>query len=61
MKPSITSLKKTEEKEPETEKKRRPFSLWRQAIIYYILMMILFIYFILANLSSAPKYIYTQY
>ncbi len=28
---------------------------------FYILMMILYLYFMLANLSSAPKFVYTQF
>ncbi len=28
---------------------------------YYLLMMILFLYFMTANLSSAPKFVYTQF
>lgn len=28
---------------------------------YYILMMILYLYFMLANLSTAPKFVYTQF
>ena len=32
-----------------------------QVLAYYGLMMILYIYFMMANLSSAPKFVYTQF
>lgn len=32
-----------------------------QVFGYYALMMILYLYFMLANLSSAPKFVYTQF
>jgi hypothetical protein len=28
---------------------------------FYVLMMTLFLYFMLANLSTAPKFVYTQF
>ncbi|MDY3249688.1 MAG: hypothetical protein SOX32_04990 [Candidatus Choladocola sp.] len=28
---------------------------------YYLLLMILYLYFMMANLSSAPKFVYTQF
>lgn len=28
---------------------------------YYLLMLLLFLYFMTANLSSAPKFVYTQF
>lgn len=28
---------------------------------FYLLMMVLFLYFMLANLSTAPKFVYTQF
>lgn len=28
---------------------------------YYLLMLVLFLYFMTANLSSAPKFVYTQF
>ena len=37
--------------------------LWfmAQVLGFYGLMLALFLYFMLANLSSAPKYVYTQF
>ncbi|MDO4298762.1 MAG: hypothetical protein Q4C59_09875 [Lachnospiraceae bacterium] len=28
---------------------------------FYFLMMVLFLYFMMANLSTAPKFVYTQF
>lgn len=28
---------------------------------YYLLLLILYLYFLLANLSTAPKFVYTQF
>jgi hypothetical protein len=32
-----------------------------QVLGYYALLMILYLYFMLANLSTAPKFVYTQF
>ena len=52
-----TEKKNTDSK----EEKRRPGKLLVQIAIYYGLMMTLYLYFMLANLSSSPKYVYTQF
>ena len=28
---------------------------------FYVLLMVLFLYFMMANLSSAPKFVYSQF
>lgn len=32
-----------------------------QVLGYYLLMMVLYLYFMMANLSTAPKFVYTQF
>jgi hypothetical protein len=34
---------------------------WVRVAGYYLLMMILYLYFMLANLSTAPKFVYTAF
>lgn len=41
------------------ERPRLQFAL--QTLGFYALMMILFLYFMSANLSSAPKFVYSQF
>ena len=48
---------KKEEKAPEKGKK----TFWRSFLLYYGLMLALYLYFMLANLSMAPKFVYTQF
>lgn len=32
-----------------------------QTLGFYVLLMVLFLYFMTANLSSAPKFVYSQF
>ncbi len=34
---------------------------WMRAAAFYALMMILYLYYMMGNLSSAPKFVYTQF
>ena len=36
-------------------------AFWGRTAGFYLLMMVLFLYFMLANLSTAPKFVYTQF
>ncbi|MCI8317138.1 MAG: hypothetical protein HFG96_01225 [Lachnospiraceae bacterium] len=53
MKAFINSIKKIK------ERPRLQF-LW-SVCGFYVLMMTLYLYFMLANLSSAPKFVYAQF
>ena len=41
------------------KKERRQF--WKYFLVFYALMMVLYLYFMLGNLSMAPKFVYTQF
>ena len=41
------------------KKERRQF--WKYFLIFYGLMLVLYLYFMLGNLSMAPKFVYTQF
>lgn len=43
------------------EKAHPKLSFWGRVAGFYLLMMVLFLYFMLANLSTAPKFVYTQF
>lgn len=43
------------------EEKHPRLAFWGRTAGFYILMMVLFLYFMLANLSTAPKFVYTQF
>ena len=43
------------EKPTEPKKKR---SFWKQVLVFFALLMALYLYVILANLSTAPQFIY---
>jgi hypothetical protein len=43
------------------DEKHPKLSFWGRVAGFYFLMMVLFLYFMLANLSSAPKFVYTQF
>ena len=47
------------EEEKTVGKSRRSF--WKSFFFYYGLMLALYLYFMLANLSMAPKFVYTQF
>ena len=64
MKQSVDSPAKKQPEEQETEKSVEKKSFSRTALyagIFYLLMMALYVYFMLANLSSSPKFVYTQF
>lgn len=45
-------------------KKMKTGKLWaygKYVILFYVLMMVIYGYFMLANLSTAPKFIYAQF
>ena len=46
------------EKRTEQEKKR---SFWKQVLLFFVLLLALYLYVVLANLSTAPQFIYTQF
>lgn len=43
------------------EEKHPKLSFWGRVAGFYFLMLVLFLYFMLANLSTAPKFVYTQF
>ncbi|MDD6615499.1 MAG: hypothetical protein PUF13_05265 [Lachnospiraceae bacterium] len=43
------------------EQKHPRLAFWGRTAGFYLLMMVLFLYFMLANLSTAPKFVYTQF
>ena len=43
------------------EKKKRRKGFWKAFLLYYGLMVLLYLYFMCASLSMAPKYVYTQF
>lgn len=43
------------------EQKHPGLAFWGRTAGFYLLMMALFLYFMLANLSTAPKFVYTQF
>lgn len=45
----------------EYKEKHPRLAFFSQVLGYYLLMMILYLYFMLANLSDAPKFVYTQF
>lgn len=45
----------------ENKKKEKKSSFWKYFLLYYGLMMALYLYFMLGNLSMAPKFVYTQF
>lgn len=43
------------------EERHPRLAFWGRTAGFYFLMMALFLYFMLANLSTAPKFVYTQF
>lgn len=44
-----------------TLRKSNKFRFIRTVVLFYLLMMVLYGYFMFANLSTAPKFIYAQF
>ncbi len=42
-------------------KQTKHFEFIAWTVIFFVLMMILYLYLIHANLSTAPKFVYTQF
>lgn len=66
MKASINSTKKHEtakriEKLKHLDDMHPRLAFAARTAGFYILMMVLFLYFMMANLSTAPKFVYTQF
>lgn len=44
---------------PTEPKKKRSFL--KQVLLFFVLLLALYLYVVLANLSTAPQFIYTQF
>lgn len=42
-------------------KENKKFHFLKQVLVFYFFMMLIYGYMMLANLSTAPKFIYTQF
>ena len=51
--------KEKEQPQGDSGKERKDF--WKTFLVAYGLMLLLYLYFLCANLSMAPKYVYTQF
>jgi len=40
-------------------KKEHPFVKW--LVIFFVIILALYLYFVLADLSTAPQYVYSQF
>ena len=42
----------------DSQKKR---SFWKTVLIYFLILLAIYLYFVLADLSSAPRFVYSQF
>lgn len=56
----ITQKNKRENKAKRGEEKK-PHRFWIDVLIFLALLLVIYFYFMLADLSTAPKFVYSQF
>lgn len=54
-----TDLQMSEAAAGQETKKEHPFVKW--LVIFFVIILALYLYFVLADLSTAPQYVYSQF
>ena len=45
---------------PSTDKKKKN-DFWKKVLIYFLILLAIYLYFVLADLSTAPRFVYSQF
>ena len=35
--------------------------MWKQVLLYFLILLAIYLYFVLADLSTAPNFVYSQF